>query len=102
MLRLDPDSEAELERIGDKGLERALNLVRADPSGRGTPGHRYTRKFRNPARYVDARGRDVWEFKPSRWRGLFLIASKEGEDVGMFFLPVKGKRFWTVKECPWH
>jgi hypothetical protein len=39
----------------------------------------------------------VWEFCPSRYRGLFIT---DGEHV--VFLKVRGRRFMTADDCPWH
>lgn len=101
MLDLDPASEAELKKVDDAALTRAVERVRADPSGRREPGHRYTCRFHNTTKYVDTGGRDLWEFRPSKWRGLFVIV-KGASTQGVMFLPVKGKRFMTLSECPWH
>jgi hypothetical protein len=102
VLQLDPDSEAELEAIGDDGLREKVARVCADPSGQRQPRHNYTRRFRNAKKYVKSGGRDVWEFKPSGWRGLFVIAKKDDKAKGIFFLPVNGKRFMSMSKCPWH
>lgn len=101
MLDLDPASEAELRQIDNAALIRAVERVRADPSGQREPRHNYTRRFHNTTKYVDTKGRDLWEFKPSKWRGLFLIAKGPTRE-GIMFLAVKGKRFMTLNECPWH
>jgi hypothetical protein len=100
LLPLDLGSEAELQEIGDASLIEIVDRVRADPSGRKEPQHPYTRKFRNPGKYANVGDRNVFEFKPSKWRGLFVIAA--GENEGLFFVPIKGKRFMTLGECPWH
>ena len=100
MLPLDPGSEAELQEIGDVSLIEIIDRIRADPSGQKEPRHNYTRKFRNPGKYVNVGDRDVFEFKPSKWRGLFVIA--KGKNEGLFFVPIKGKRFMPLGECPWH
>ncbi len=101
MLPLDPGSEAELETIGDESLKRAVLRVCADPSGQREPRHNYARRFRNAAQFIDVGGRDVWEFKTSKWRGLFVIAKGARSD-GIYFIPVKGSRFMTLATCPWH
>jgi hypothetical protein len=98
---LDPESEAELEAIDDASLQQAVARVLADPSGQREPRHNYARRFRNTTKYVDTGGRDLWEFKTSKWRGLFLIA-KGVDREGIMFVRVKGKRFMTLGECPWH
>ena len=100
MLELDPASEAELAELDDDALRRAVERVCADPSGQREPKHSYTRRFRNTTKYVDTRGRDLWEFKTSKYRGLFFIA--KGKREGIFFVPVKGRRFMSLGECPWH
>jgi hypothetical protein len=101
-LLLDPDSRAELGALGDEHLVQIIDRILDDPSGRRQPLHNYTRLFRNPRRYVRvARDERVWELRTSSWRGLFvLIGLPEGR--GIFFIPVRDKRFWTMSECPWH
>jgi hypothetical protein len=101
LLELDPASQAELEAIGDEALTRIVARVCADPSGQHEPRHSYTRKFRNASKYANVGNRDVWEFCPSKWRGMFMIASgKRGGRI--YFLEIKGTRFMTLGECPWH
>ena len=101
LLELDPASEDELAELDDSQLAQAVQRVCHDPSGRREPRHNYTSRFRNPSRYVKTGDRDVWEFKTSKYRGLFVIA--EGETARrLYFLPVKGKRFMSLGECPWH
>ena len=107
MFALDPASQAELDEIDDDQLRRAVDRVLADPSGRRQPQHNYTRRFRNPRRYVKVAKSDaVWEFKPSRWRGLFVTAERTGGDGAthrlLVFVQVKGRRFWSMADCPWH
>jgi hypothetical protein len=101
VLALDPASEKELDGIGDDALRDAVQRVRADPSGQQEPKHKYANKFRNASRYVNTGGRDIWEFKTSKYRGLFVIA-KGSKENGIFFIPIKGKRFMTLGACPWH
>lgn len=101
MLELDPDSAAELATIGDAALRRIVERVLADPTGQREPRHNYTRKFRNASRYAKVGNREAWEFCPSKWRGLFVIATR-GRAQRLYFLPVKGKRFMSLGECPWH
>jgi hypothetical protein len=94
LLELDPASQAELDAIGDEGLKRIVARVCADPSGERQPRHSYTRKFRNAAKYARVGDRDAWEFCPSKWRGLFVIApGKRGNRLyflpnRLYFLPV--------------
>ena len=103
MFQLDPDSRNELEEIGDDNLRAAVERVLRDPSGQREPRHNYTRRFRNPSRYVRvARDETVYEFKPSRWRGLFVTAEGESGKRGLFFIPIRRRRFWTMSDCPWH
>jgi hypothetical protein len=101
VLALDPASEKELDDIGDDVLKDAVDRVRTDPSGQREPRHKYANKFRNANRYVNVGGRDIWEFKTSKYRGLFTIA-KGSKGDGIFFIPVKGTRFMTLGVCPWH
>lgn len=101
MLALDPASEEELDNIGDDALRNAVDRVRVDPSGQREPRHKYANKFRNASKYVDVGSRDIWEFKTSKYRGLFIIA-KGSKGDGIFFIPVKGARFMTLGVCPWH
>jgi hypothetical protein len=90
-----------LTAIDDEALTRAVDRVRIDPSGQREPRHRYTRRFHSTTRYVNAGGRDLWEFRTGKWRGLFvLVEGKSGR--GLFFVPIKGTRFMTLAECPWH
>jgi hypothetical protein len=101
LLELDPASEAELTEIDNEALTLAVQRVCDDPSGQREPRHSHVRRFRNTTKYVDTGGRDLWEFKTSKWRGLFLIA-KGTDHQGIMFVRVKGKRFMTLGECPWH
>jgi hypothetical protein len=101
LLELDPASEVELAQIADVQLVRAVERVRRDPSGRREPRHTYTRRFRNPSRFLKTGDRDVWEFRTSKYRALFVIAAGS-EEQRIYFLPIKGKRFMTLGECPWH
>jgi hypothetical protein len=101
LLELDPASEAELTEIDDEALALAVRRVCADPSGQREPRHNYARRFRNASKHVNVGDRDVWEFKTSKWRGLFVIA-KGSDRQGISFVPVKRRRFMTLGECPWH
>lgn len=81
-------------------LRAAVQRVCENPSGRGDPSHSFTQKFREPRRYLGNRlpaGTTVLEFKPNQYRGLFIV-----KDDKVAFLPMKGRRFTTVKDCPWH
>jgi hypothetical protein len=104
LYKLDPESRAELDAIGDARLTTTVERVLADPSGRREPQHNYTRRFQNPRRHVKglAKGEKVWELKPNHWRALFITFETADGAKGLFFLPVKGARFWTMSECPWH
>ena len=101
MLDLDPASEAELATLNDPQLTKAVARVCEDPSGRREPRHNYTRRFRNPSRYLKTGEREVWEFRTSKYRALFVIAKGKSESR-IFFLPVRGIRFMTLGDCPWH
>lgn len=77
-----------------------MERVCEDPAGRSNPGHSFTQKFREPRRYLGSKlppNTSVFEFKPNRYRALFIVS---GDSVA--FLPIKGRRFFTVKDCPWH
>ena len=107
MLRLSPESQKELdsfcEQLSDNeaaSLRTAVQRVCADPSGRRQPGHNFTRTFNDPGRYTGKklpRNVKAWEFKPSRYRALFIT-----DDPFIVFLKVRGKRFRTIDDCPWH
>jgi hypothetical protein len=109
---LDPESEAELERLcemlGKAGeqLRRAVERVCENPSGQRNPRHRYTKKFQSPHRYVNvSKGAKVMEFTTNQWRGLFQLVEveKEGKIHRLVaFVPVSGRRFFTKDDCPWH
>jgi hypothetical protein len=101
VLALDPASEKELDEIGDDSLWDAVRRVCTDPSGQREPKHKYANKFRNASRYINTGGRDIWEFRTSKYRGLFVMAKGASLD-GIFFIPVKGTRFMTLGACPWH
>lgn len=109
---LDPESAEELsqlcETLGKPGeqLRRAVARVCADPSGQRNPRHSYTKTFHSPWRYVNVGKKvKVMEFTTSRWRGLFQLAEAEKDGTIhrlLVFIPIKGRRFFTVKDCPWH
>jgi len=104
---LDPESAEELTRLNDSQLASAVMRVRQDPSGRREPQHRFVEKFQNPRRYIKvAKGATIWEFKTNQWRALFERVEARGRDGKlhrrMFFFPVRGRRFWSMSECPWH
>jgi hypothetical protein len=104
LFQLDPDSRAELDELDDEALATIVERVLADPSGRREPQHNYTRRFQNAKRYVKGLAKDekVWELKPNHWRALFVTLETDDGRKGLFFLPVKGTRFWTMSDCPWH
>jgi len=112
LYELDPESVEELdhlcETLGSKAeqLKRAVGRVCADPSGQRNPRHSFTKKFRSPWNYAaGAKKDDVTEFTTNQWRGLFRLLEDEndGKPVRMLaFLAIKGRRFFTVKDCPWH
>jgi hypothetical protein len=107
LLRLSPESEKELEafsarlRPGDaKSLKRSIERVCADPSGMREPRHHFTRRFVDYETYTGKRlPRDikVYEFRPPGFRGLYII-----DRPYMIFLKVRGRRFRTADDCPWH
>lgn len=109
---LDPESAAELDQLctelGKPGqqLRAAVNRVCANPSGQRDPRHRFTKKFHSADRYVSvAKGAKVMEFTTNQWRGLFQLVEIEKDEVShrlLVFIPVHGRRFFTVKDCPWH
>jgi hypothetical protein len=84
-----------------KALREVVRRVCADPSGRREPRHNYVRgPFRNAERYLGRRmpaGTKVWELKTNHVRGLFIT-----DHPYIAFLPVRGKRFMTADEAPWH
>jgi hypothetical protein len=102
LFELDPQSEAELEKIGDPNLRRAVERVLADPAGQREPRHNHTRRFLNPRRYVKIGSNErVWEFKTNHWRALFITVEHEGHRL-LVFVPVKKRGFWSMSDCPWH
>jgi len=109
---LDPESADELDRLcealGSPGeqLKEAVQRVCENPSGQRNPRHRYTKKFNSAHRYVNvAKGAKVAEFTTNHWRALFqLVELKKGETVHrlLVFIPIKGRRFFPIDDCPWH
>jgi hypothetical protein len=98
------DLDAFCERMSDsqaRAFREVIRRVCADPSGRREPRHRYVRgPFRNAERYLGRRmpsEAKVWELKTNHARGLFVT-----DPPFLAFLPVRGKRFMTADECPWH
>lgn len=116
MYELDPDSAAELDELCRKNpkaekLRDAVERVCANPSGQFQPKHKFSQKFKNAKKYVTvAPGATVWEFKPNQWRGLYMTVEDEIENENgekqtirlLVFIPIKGRRFLTVGEAPWH
>jgi hypothetical protein len=114
--RLGADSQAELDAfcatLSEKQaakLRQDVERVCRDPSGQLEPKHTLTRKFRDPGKYLGRNvpnGMDVWEFKPNQFRALFVTNLSKGKDRKKIrlvaFLPIKGKRFTTLDDCPWH
>lgn len=109
---LDPESAEELEQLcealgkpGEK-LRRDVERVCANPSGQRNPRHRLTKKFHSAHRLVPvAKGAKVMEFATNHWRGLFQLVEikKAGKTHRLLvFIPVKGRRFIPVSDCPWH
>jgi hypothetical protein len=109
---LDPESAAELDQLckilgkSAEQLRAAVDRVCANPSGQRQPRHRYTKKFHSAHRYVNvAKGATVLEFTTNQWRGLFqLVEFEKNKTVHrlVVFIPIKGSRFFTVDNCPWH
>jgi hypothetical protein len=106
LLRLSPESEKELEAFSAglqsgevNSLRRYIERVCADPSGMREPRHNYTRRFANPEKYAGRLPRNikVFEFRPPGFRGLYIT-----DDPYLIFLKVRGKRFRTADDCPWH
>jgi hypothetical protein len=87
------ESQAEL-------LRSQIAQVSADPSGRRAPQHRLTRPFRPTGKLALPKGQRAFEFKTNHVRGLFIVDTVLRELV---FIPVvKGRRFVTAAEAPWH
>ena len=87
------DSQAQKFRV-------VIARVCADPSGRRHPQHSYAKPFHRPERYLGRAlpaGTKVWELKTNHQRGLFIT-----DEPWIVFLDVRGKRFMTADECPWH
>lgn len=84
-----------------RAFREVIRRVCADPSGRRQPTHRYVQgPFRGVERYLGRplpAGTKVWELKTNHHRGLFIT-----DEPFIVFLPVRGKRFMTADECPWH
>lgn len=109
---LDPASKEELDRLCAEGgdseerLRQAVKRVCADPSGRREPHHNFTKPFHNPRRYVKVgKHVKVIEFKSNQWRGLLQLVevTKNGKTHRLvFFNPIKGQRFFSADQCPWH
>jgi hypothetical protein len=110
LYELDPESADELDQLcktlGSSGeqLREAVKRVCENPSGRREPQHRFTRKFHNPGRYAPHTEGKLTEFRTNQWRGLFqLVEVQRGGNRHrlLVFVPVKGRRFFSVKDCPW-
>ena len=109
---LDPESAAELQRLCEElgkpaeQLRAAVERVCANPSGQRNPRHHFTKKFHSAHRYVPvAKGATVMEFTTNQWRGLFQLVEFEKDEIVhrlLVFIPIRGQRFLSVKECPWH
>jgi len=109
---LDPESAEELdhlcETLGKPGekLRQDVERVCENPSGQRNPRHRFTKKFHSAHRYVQvSKGAKVMEFTTNQWRGLFqLVEVEKGGTVHslLVFIPVKGQRFFSADDCPWH
>lgn len=109
---LDRESAEELaqlcETLGKQGekLRADVERVCANPSGQQNPRHRFTKKFHSAHRTVSvAKGAKVMEFTTNQWRGLFqLVEFEKGGTTHrlLVFIPIKGRRFFTLDNCPWH
>jgi hypothetical protein len=109
---LDPESAEELKHLcqalGKPGeqLRRAVERVCDNPSGQRNPRHRYTKKFNSAHRYVNvAKGAKVAEFTTNQWRALFQLVEFEKDETTyrlLVFIPIRGRRFFTADDCPWH
>lgn len=106
MLELSPASRQGLDDFCSSlseqeasSLREIIRRVCADPSGQREPRHNYTRRFKNPQKYVRKlpTAVTVWEFKPPRYRGLFLV-----DPPHLVFLKIRGAHFTTADRCPWH
>lgn len=112
MHQLDPESTDELNKLAEalgrpgEQLRRAVERVCENPSGQRNPRHRYTKKFHNPQRYVSVeKDAKVMEFTTNQWRGLFQLVEVEKGGTTyrlLVFIPIGERRFYTVKDCPWH
>lgn len=112
MHQLDPESAEELdalcEKLGDAGdqLRQSVLRVCENPSGQREPRHHFTKKFHSPRRYAGGQKKaKVVEFTTNQWRGLFRLVEhkKDGETHRLLvFIPIKGRRFFPVDDCPWH
>lgn len=112
MHQLDPESAEELDQLGKalgnpaKQLKRAVERVCENPSGQRQPRHSFTKKFHSAHRYVPVgKGAKVMEFTTNQWRGLFQLAEVEKDGTIhrlLVFIPIQGRRFFPVKDCPWH
>lgn len=110
MYQLDDESAAELAALGDDAsvdaLRAAIDRICADPSGRRNPQHHFTKKFHKARKYVKIPAEmSAWELTHSKWRGVFVIVETEkgGETHRLIaFVPIRGKRFLTVQDAPWH
>jgi hypothetical protein len=109
---LDRESAEELERLcealGKQGVKLRSDVERvcANPSGQRNPRHRFTKKFHSAHRIVSvAKGAKVMEFTTNQWRGLFQLVEFEKDGTThrlLVFIPIKGRRFFTLDNCPWH
>lgn len=112
MRDLDPESAGELDQLcetlgkpGEK-LRGDVERVCANPSGQQDPRHRFTKKFHSAHRFVNvAKGAKVMEFTTNQWRGLFQLVEIKKDGVThrlLVFIPIKGRRFFSADDCPWH
>lgn len=113
MFELGPESKAELDEFcadlkpGEaKSLRQAIDRVKQDPWGYGIPGHRYTKPHHPDKRYLHMpSGTRVLELKVGNFRGLFtttVVKRGDREYRRIDFVRIRGRRFMTAGDAPWH
>jgi hypothetical protein len=104
---LSEESEEDLSRFCEtlsqsqgELLRRQVEQVCTDPGGKREPTHRLTRPF-HPGGKLSILPKDqkAFEFVTNHCRALFLIDNKARV---LTFVAIKGKRFMSMAECPWH
>lgn len=107
MFSLSEESEKDLSRFCEmlsrsqaELLKRQVEQVCTDPGGRRDPTHRLTRPFHPTGKLSFLpKGQKAFEFVANHCRGIFLV---DNEARVLTFIPVKGRRFLSMTECPWH